>query len=703
MNEEEKQVTVEFLMNHLAVEDGNTQHKFLSQINSSSSVNMIAYDCRQNRGKSNRAKQPNGRNGAQNKSRVQTSSSTAQPSRKPPGMEGKCMRCGKPEHQQGDKWAAKNAKCKECHKIGHFYKVCQSKKKTTRANLAQTAPQAEQDTYYNPQAKQDTYIDENGIRQHNPSMVNMLKIVNHIGTTSGSQGNHLRFPIDVNARGPHKDHLVVRVDTGAVVNCMNEKTFRRLFPKVKLSVCPYEIQNFGNSTADISILGQFCAYLQFRGEKYLTTFIVTNADDCPNLLSHGATFRMGVLLPNYPEENVVKGETGTLSNVFQILQDLCLKQCQETNSDPSRSRVSRTSTTDTTCTTTQLTPLMTYGSTPANQNTGMATPITSMSESSAASRTTMPAETTPSSRQPTSEIHQNTSRNGHPQYYVHVQQPTSQVCKPGEPPALRKVNTPHNGKTSVSRFPLAKQDISSQYSGCFEGIGHFRGDPYTFHLKPDHQPARHASKKQGISEEVNEHTDWAHSNIFVENALEREPYYTHSTGEITTEFPNRERVEMPDISQHPWKCAWMSTSLRPERTQQQHLQDKTSEQSCPTHSILPNFTFSHAEFPPGMENTPVFPGNQFLQGKEKNMDTGTFTLGNIILNRYPALSTLTHQATEPGRVQQNFQQLKMESSNIEALPCFNYSAKTTTQMETSRKGPGADSIQNGKDTAVTSS
>ena len=55
MNEEGKQVTVEFLMNHLAVEDGNTQHKFLSQINSSSSMNMIPYDGRQNRGKSNRA------------------------------------------------------------------------------------------------------------------------------------------------------------------------------------------------------------------------------------------------------------------------------------------------------------------------------------------------------------------------------------------------------------------------------------------------------------------------------------------------------------------------------------------------------------------------------------------------------------------------------------------------------------------------
>ena len=45
MNEEEgKEVTVEFLMNHLAVEDGNSQHRFLSQFDSSTSVNMVAYD-----------------------------------------------------------------------------------------------------------------------------------------------------------------------------------------------------------------------------------------------------------------------------------------------------------------------------------------------------------------------------------------------------------------------------------------------------------------------------------------------------------------------------------------------------------------------------------------------------------------------------------------------------------------------------------
>ena len=133
-------------------------------------MNFAACNRRQNKGKSNKSKYTTGKNGVQNISGVQTSSNNSHPSRKPPGMEGKRMRCGKPEHQPGQKCAAKNAKCKECHNIGHFYKVCQSKKRAKRANLAQVAPQTEQ----------DTHIDENGVRQPNPPMVNMLKIVNHI-------------------------------------------------------------------------------------------------------------------------------------------------------------------------------------------------------------------------------------------------------------------------------------------------------------------------------------------------------------------------------------------------------------------------------------------------------------------------------------------------------------------------------------------
>ena len=66
----------------------------------------------------------------------------------------------------------------------------------------------------------------------------MFKLVNHIEATRGTQRKHLKFPIAKHPKGPYKYHIVVRVDTGADVNCMNEKTFNELFPEVQLSVCP---------------------------------------------------------------------------------------------------------------------------------------------------------------------------------------------------------------------------------------------------------------------------------------------------------------------------------------------------------------------------------------------------------------------------------------------------------------------------------
>ena len=128
---------------------------------------------------------------------------------------------------------------------------------------------------------------------------------------------------------------------------------------------------------------------------------------------------------------------------------------------------------------------------------------------------------------------------------------------------------------------------------------------------------------------------------------------------------------------------------------------------------MPDFNFSHAEFPPGMENTPSFLGKQFLQGKEKitcpdmenmpallwnqsiqgnekNVDTCTFLSGSTTPNRHSMLSTLTH----PRRVPQNFQQLKMESSNMVALPCFNHNAEATTHLETPKNVHDKETLSN---------
>ena len=164
--------------------------------------------------------------------------------------------------------------------------------------------------------------------------------------------------------------------------------------------------------------------------------------------------------------------------------------------------------------------------------------IQNMAQPTTSFRTTTPS-TAMTGRMTTKQVNpvqvpQDTSCKAHLESCMHVHQPMSQVCKLGELLALRKVKHPLNGRTSVSRLPLTKQDILSQYSSCFEGIGCFPGDPYQFHLKPDYNPARHATRKvpihletafkkeiespvkQGILEEVKEHTDWVNSYVIVE-------------------------------------------------------------------------------------------------------------------------------------------------------------------------------------------
>ena len=149
----------------------------------------------------------------------------------------------------------------------------------------------------------------------------------------------------------------------------------------------------------------------------------------------------------------------------------------------------------------------------------------------------------------------------------------------------------------MSRLPLTKQDIPSHYSSCFKGIGCFPGDQYKFHLKPEHKSARHASRKVpihleaafkdeikslvklGILEEVKEHIDSVNSYVIVEKdtgshhspnhtakkklricldprdlneALEREPYHTHSVDEITAKLQGMMVFTIVDFKKGYW-------------------------------------------------------------------------------------------------------------------------------------------------------
>ena len=287
---------------------------------------------------------------------------------------------------------------------------------------------------------------------------------------------------------------------------------------------------------------------------------------------------MGVLLQNYCKDMVVKGENVPhfskmsgdkmrapkgLSNVFQILGDIW-KQQQAVHSQ---------------C-----------------KNPELASPF----KTTTPSENTAPTTVTSKQAKPV-HVHtfpvQNTSQSGPPAPGTHVRKLPQQVLKPRESLALQKVQHPHNSRTSVNRLPLMKQQILSHYSSCFEGIGQFPGEPYKFHLKPEHKPTRHSPRKVpihledafkeeikslvelGILEEVTEHTDWVNSYVIVEKdtsnhhtpnhtikrklricldprdlneALDRVPYHTCSVDEITAKLKGMTVFTIVDFKKGYW-------------------------------------------------------------------------------------------------------------------------------------------------------
>ena len=127
-------------------------------------------------------------------------------------------------------------------------------------------------------------------------------------------------------------------------------------------------------------------------------------------------------------------------------------------------------------------------------------------------------------------------------------------------------------------------------------------------------------------------------------------------------IPNLKKIQFKESQVSFYGCCWskQGISLDPKKTE----------------------ALNHMEFPPDKETMRSF-------------------LGIVnYLNRYSALSAhlaaplsaLTHQAVEykPSKLHyENFNRLKMEVSNMRALPYFDVNTETTLQMDASKKGLGA--------------
>ena len=298
--------------------------------------------------------------------------------------------------------------------------------------------------------------------------------------------------------------VFLKVDTGADVNLMNRKTFNQLFGEAKevLKLTPIKMENYGNTA--VKVLGMFHAFLRWKDKVYKQLFYVTDCYRSPNLLSRDVCYILGVLKPCFTVENS-SSPTVNASKKGDVVAKSFLHQ----------------------------------------------------------------------------------KMNG------------------SEEKLSNNSNKQSINKSQLQGSPLTKQDILDIYSDVFTGIGKFPGMPYKFQLKQNAKPTRHAPRKVpihlqdtfhkeirnleqlGILEETKDVTEWVNSFVIMEKkvstdsnkiptnssnqghsmdkklricldprdlneALEREPYYTWSIEEIMAKFHGMTRFAIADFNKGYW-------------------------------------------------------------------------------------------------------------------------------------------------------
>ena len=317
--------------------------------------------------------------------------------------------------------------------------------------------------------------------------------------------------------------LTLQADTGADANAINKKTFNEVFPDVELEESTYMLQNFDKRL--IRPIGSFRCFLRWKGHKYRVKFEVMGIDT-PNLLSRETTFLMGILkkclsvekapndLDNQVSSTSVSGPTpghsvpsteGVFSHSVLLTEDRSLMNCAS---------------------------------------------ILNMAES---------PESTPN-----------------------------------------HVSGSNNHSLSVADLPLTQEKVESTYADIFQGLGKFPGDPYKLRLKPDAVPAKHRPRKVpvhlqdafheevewlvkiNVLEKVTEPTEWVNSFVIVEKvidssnahspnhvikksidlcidpkdlneALEREPYYSRTIDELISMFAGAKVFTIVDMDKGYWQ------------------------------------------------------------------------------------------------------------------------------------------------------
>ena len=504
-----------------------------------SSINYVSYDKKKSKSKKKFQTNPNC-----------SSSSSSRQKQDSTGPGKLCYRCKKP-YTKGHKnvCKAQNAICDGCGVKGHYKIACkksgnfpqkshsnpQNSNSTGRMNIAAAVEEATLNA---------DFFDEKGLlKEYQPKQMNVLS------GTSNDRPIMIEFGCGLTPLSFDRK-LTLQADTGADANAINKKTFDQLFPEVELEESTFLLQNFDQQL--VKPIGSFRCFLRWKGHKYRVKIEVMGTDT-PNILSRETTFLMGILKKCLPVEKVpieqtnhtpnsISDRTEQLPSTEGVFRHLVMSAV------PSTEGVFRHSATSVV---------------PSTEDV-FCHSVTSMEEGS--------------------------------------QMNCASISKTAESPETQISSNSGSNKPSLSvvDLPLTQEKVESAYADVFQGLGKFPGEPYKLRLKPDAVRAKHRPRKVPVHlqdafhekvdrlvkidvlEPVTEPTEWVNSFVVVEKvidssnahsphhtikksirlcidpkdlneALEREPYYSRTIDELISMFAGAKVFTIVDMDKGYWQ------------------------------------------------------------------------------------------------------------------------------------------------------
>ena len=473
------------------------------------------------------------------------------------GPQKLCYRCKK-NYTKGHEKVCKalNAKCNACGIEGHFEAACKKsgnfpKKSSSKFQKPGSTGRMNIASAVEEPALQADFFDEKGLlKEYQPKSMHVLS------GTSNDKPIMIEFGCGLTPLSFDRK-LTLQADTGADANAINKKTFNEVFPDVELEESTYVLQNFDKRL--IKPIGSFRCFLRWKGHKYRVKFEVMGIDT-PNLLSRETTFLMGILKKCLSVEKTPNEPSNQISSL-----PVSGHSVPPTEADPL---------------------------TPAEGDPLMSTE--GVFSHSVTSTEGVFCHSVPPTEEKATDPLMSTEERSH----MNCASISNTAESPDSSPKHVVGSNYHS--LSIANLPLTQEKVETTYADVFQGLGKFPGEPYKLRLKPDAVRAKHRPRKVPVHlqdafheeverlvkidvlEKVTEPTEWVNSFVIVEKvidssnahspnhvikksirlcidpkdlneALEREPYYSRSIDELISMFAGAKVFTIVDMDKGYWQ------------------------------------------------------------------------------------------------------------------------------------------------------